>query len=104
MTHPLYLAVAKTRGMRQLAALRAQALVRDALGPRVGVSSRLQGNRLEVSFSLPLRAWWWFGLKHFWSWLRARGALRRALRECKTDVVLRKVRPWRRNIPTSPNS
>lgn len=93
MAHPLFLAVAHTKGMRQLAALQALGLVRDAL-PRAGVTVRLEGNQVELQLQLPRGARWWLGLAHLWAWHRARRAARRALGMVKSDVVLRKVRPW----------
>ncbi len=103
MAHPLFVQAGKQRGLRQLAWLRAHGRVRDALGPRVGVTSNLTGNVLEISFGLRRAAWWWLGLAHLVAWRRAKRAARAALRECKTDVLLRKVRPWRKNTQTSPS-
>jgi len=100
MVHPLYLAVSKTTGMRQLAALNAHGHVKDRL--RVVVDSRLRGNVLELWFQPPRRWWWGLGAWHLWGWWVARAAARRGLRMVKTDVVLRKVRPWKN--PTLPSS
>jgi hypothetical protein len=97
--HPLHLAVGKSRGMRQLGALRVLGMVRDRF-PGLNVTVRFEGHTIALEVMTPRRAWWGFGLCHLWIWWEARRVALLALAEVKVDIRLRKVRPWKVD-PTS---
>lgn len=87
VSHPLYTAVAKTTGIRRLAAARIHQRVNDRF-PRSELRTTYEPQRNAVVVRVRCSPWWYLtlGLYHARLWWRARQQVMASLEEVQSDV------------------
>lgn len=87
MSHPLYTAVGRSIGMRQLATARIHQQVCDAF-PRREVRTQYEPATRTARVRVAVSGWWWLllGGYHWRTWRRARRVVRQVLRELNVEI------------------